>query len=163
MVIYIGADHKGFQLKELLKNFLKQSGYTVVDLGSERFEEGDDYTGPARAVAEKVSLDYEGSRGILICGSGVGVDVVANKFRNIRSALVATPDQAFDSRHDDDANVLSLSASYTSPEAAKRILVTWLETPFDGGDRYRRRLEALARIESEVTHPTHRPGEAEYS
>ncbi len=153
MIIYLGADHKGFELKEHLKNFLKNNGYQVVDLGNDHYEEGDDYPDFAEAVARKVSLNYETSRGILICGSGVGVDVVANKFRHVRSALASSADQAFDARNDDDVNILSLGADYLKPDEAERIVLTWLTTPFAGEDRFRRRLEKLNKIENKNLHP----------
>src|SRR6056297_2291991 len=105
MVIYLAADHKGFQLKEYIRKLVSSMGYQVVDLGSQSYQEGDDYPDYAKKVAEKVSLGYENSRGILICGSGVGMDVVANKYKNVRSGLIATSDQAYDARNDDDINV----------------------------------------------------------
>ncbi len=154
MVIYIGADHRGFELKEHLKNFLKAKGYQVVDAGAGSYDKDDDYPDFASAVARKVSLDYENARGILICASGVGVDVVANKFRNVRSALVMTPDQAFDSRNDDDANVLSLAAEYVKPGEAEKIVTVWIETPFASDEeRFKRRLDKISRLELKVTHP----------
>ncbi|MBI4034078.1 MAG: RpiB/LacA/LacB family sugar-phosphate isomerase [Candidatus Brennerbacteria bacterium] len=153
MVIYIGADHRGFELKERLKLFLQDKGYQVVDVGAARYDESDDYPDFAEAVAKKVSLNYENARGVLLCGSGVGVDVVANKFRNIRSALVGNSDQAFDARNDDDANVLSLGASYLKPEEAEKIVLTWLTTPFAGEERFRRRLEKVRSLEMRVSHP----------
>jgi len=153
MVIYIGADHRGFELKEHLKNFLKAKGYQVVDLGAANYDKDDDYPDFAEAVARKVSLDYENARGILICASGVGVDVVANKFRNVRSALALTPDQAFDSRNDDDANVLSLAAEYLQPGEAEKIVTVWLETPFAAEERFRRRLDKISRLELKISHP----------
>ncbi len=153
MVIYIGADHRGFELKNQLRDFLKAKGYQVVDMGAESYDKNDDYPDFASAVARKVSLDYENARGILLCASGVGVDVVANKFRNVRSALVLSPDQAFDSRNDDDSNVLSLPAEYLKPEEAQKILTVWLETPFAGEERFRRRLDKISKLELKVTHP----------
>lgn len=147
MVIYIGSDHRGFQLKEYLKGVVKDAGYTVADLGNDHYDEGDDYPDFAERVARKVSVDYENSRGILLCGSGVGVDVVANKFPNVRSALVANSDQAFDSRNDDDANILSLGANYLDGDAAKKIVITWLETSFAGDPRFKRRLKKIGAVE----------------
>jgi len=154
MVIYIGSDHRGFKLKEYLKNLLIQKGYEVIDVGNDHYDESDDYPDFAAAIAKKISLDYENSRGILICGTGVGVDIVANKFMNVRSALIFSPDQAFDSRNDDDANVLALAADYLTPEAAKTILTTWLNTPFDQSqERFRRRLNKISQIELKVSRP----------
>lgn len=159
MVIYLGADHRGFALKEHLKRFLTRLGYSVADLGNAVYDENDDFTEVAAKAAGKVSVDYENTRGILICGSGVGVDVVANKFANVRSALVASADQAFDSRNDDNANVLSLGANYLEPDAAEKIVFTWLKTPFSGEDRYKRRLRALEALEEEVLKPRGEPEE----
>lgn len=153
MVIYLGADHRGFELKEYLKGALGRRGYSVADLGNAVYDESDDYTDIAAALAKKVSTNAETGRGILICASGVGVSVVANKFPNVRAALVATPDQAFDSRNDDDVNVLCLGASYLDAAAAEKIAVTWLATPFSREPRYLRRLQELTQIESQVCRP----------
>ncbi len=153
MVIYIGADHKGFELKERIKLFLTDKGYQVADLGSNRYDENDDYADFAEAVARKVSMNYEAARGILICGSGVGVDVVANKFPNVRSALVSSSDQAYDARHDDDANVLSLGANYVNPAEAEKIVLTWIGTPFADEEKFRRRLGKIRNLELKVSRP----------
>jgi ribose 5-phosphate isomerase B len=150
MVIYLGADHRGFELKEHLKNALSRRGYPVVDLGPAAYDEADDYTDIAVALAKKVSENRETSKGILLCGSGVGVAVVANKFPGIRAALVMSPDQAFDSRNDDDANVLALGTNYTDAATAEKIAVTWLATPFAKEPRFVRRLQELTQIEAET-------------
>ncbi len=150
MVIYIGGDHRGFELKAHLKAVLAHRGYTVVDLGNQSLVPDDDYPEFAKKVAEKVSIDFERSKGILICGSGVGVDVVANKYPNVRSVLASSPDQAFDSRTDDDTNVLSLAAAYTSAEVAEKIVLTWVQTPFSDEERHTRRLRAIGAIEVEA-------------
>lgn len=147
MLIYIGADHRGFQLKESLKNYLKGSGYEVVDVGNDKYVAGDDYPDFAALAAKKVSLDPENSRGILICGSGVGVDVAANKFKNVRSALAFNAEQAAASRSDDNANVLSLAADYLDEDSAKKILSVWLATNFSGEERHQRRLRKIEDIE----------------
>ncbi len=149
MIIYIGADHRGFKMKEYLKKELKDSGYEVEDVGNLVYEENDDYPDFAAGVAERVAKN-ENSKGILICGSGVGVDVAANKFPGIRSSLVVNSDQAFDSRNDDDANVLCLSSNYLEFEEAKKIMKTWINTPFDGGGDYLRRVRKIATIEESI-------------
>ncbi|MEX2033059.1 MAG: RpiB/LacA/LacB family sugar-phosphate isomerase [Candidatus Colwellbacteria bacterium] len=147
MIIYIGADHRGFKLKETLKQFLQESGYTVSDLGNTQYFEGDDYPDFAKLVAQKVSADPQNSRGILICGSGVGVDIVANKFPNIRSALGFSPDQVVEARSDDDVNVLALAADFLEEDEAKKIVSVWLQTPFDGDLRDKRRIEKIRQID----------------
>lgn len=153
MVIYIGADHRGFELKEYLKGALGRRGYAVVDMGNAVYDENDDYPSIAAALAKKVGTNQETSRGILLCGSGVGVAVVANKFPNVRAALVATPDQAFDSRNDDDANILCLGVNYLEAALAERIAVTWLATLFSKEPRHARRLQELTQIEAEACRP----------
>ena len=150
MIIYIGADHRGFKLKETLKQFLHDSGYTVNDMGNTQYDENDDYPDFAKLVAEKVSADQFNSRGIVICGSVVGVDIVANKFPNIRSALGFHPDQVMEARSDDDTNVLALAADFLEPEQAKKILSVWLQTPYDEDARDKRRIEKIKQIDYPV-------------
>ena len=148
MLIYIGADHKGFELKESLKNFLERKGYEVIDVGNIKFGENDDYPDFAKLVGQAVSQDPTVRKGILICGSGVGVDIVANKFKRVRSSLVYNPDQAFLARNDDDANILSLPADFLNEENAQKILGVWLATDFSGKEPHRRRIEKISGIEN---------------
>jgi len=150
MVLFIGADHRGFQLKEIVRRTLQNEGYQVSDLGAAAYDENDDYPDIAKRVAEKVSRDAENARGVLICGSGVGVAVVANKFADIRAGLVLTPDQAFDAKSDDDINILCLAADYTDEGSAKKIVTTWLQTPFSKEERFARRLKEISAIELEI-------------
>tara|TARA_Y100000310_G_scaffold321317_1_gene378771 strand:+ start:4185 stop:4661 length:477 start_codon:yes stop_codon:yes gene_type:complete len=150
MVIYIGADHRGFELKAELKEFIQGLGYQVFDMGAETLDENDDYPDFAAAVAGKVSDDYENAKGIVICGSGIGVDIVANKFSRVRCSLVSTSDQAFDARSDDDANVLALGANIVNSEEVKKILTTWLGTPFSDEERHRRRRDKISKLEIEL-------------
>jgi len=148
MTIYLGADHRGFRLKEQLKNFLKEDGYVFTDLGAAEYDGSDDYPNFAVAVAEKVSGSPEESRGIVICGSGCGVDIVANKFRGVRSALAISPDHAFMARHDDNANVLALASDFIDEASAKSIVKVFLTTPFAQlEERYARRLRKIEEIE----------------
>src|SRR3989338_6227342 len=114
MLIYIGADHQGFNLKEALKNFLKNQGYEVVDVGNLEYNELDDYPDFAKLVARAVSQDPSNRKGIVICGSGVGVDMVANKFDGARSALVNNIEQAVLSRQDEDRKSTRLNSSHSS-------------------------------------------------
>ena len=153
MVIYIGADHKGFELKESLKKYLIESAYEVEDL-SPNFSDGDDYPDVAKAVAMKVARNLEQSKGIIICGSGAGVDIVVNKFKRIRSVLGISPDQVFDARHDDNVNVLSLAADFTDHDSARNMTKIFLETKFEEKEeRFRRRLSKLLEIERENMGP----------
>ncbi len=148
MLIYIGADHRGFRLKESLKQYLKSTGYEIVDVGNENLVESDDYPDFAAIAARKVSLDPVNSRAILICGSGAGMDIVANKFQNVRSVLASNPDQAASARSDDNTNVLCLAADYLEEGEAQKIAATWISTEFSGEERHKRRLRKIEDIES---------------
>jgi ribose 5-phosphate isomerase B len=129
---------------------LKNLGYTVVDVGNAVLDPNDDYPDFAAKLAKEVQVDPDNRRGILLCGSGVGVDVVANKFRSIRSALIMSADQAYMSRNDDDTNVLSLAADLIDDQTSKKIVSVWLQTPFSGVERYRRRIQKIKDIESSL-------------
>jgi len=146
-MIYIGADHRGYKLKETLKIYLKELGLVCEDLGATELIPDDDYPDYALAVAQKVAGNPDENLGILICGSGVGVDIVANKIENIRSALCFDVEQAKTSRNDDNTNILSLPADFISEDLAKEIVKIWLETPFSGDERHARRIEKIRKIE----------------
>lgn len=146
-MLYIGADHRGYKLKELLKNYLKELNVQYEDMGAFVLNLEDDYPDFAMAVAQRVAENSEENKGILICGSGVGVDVVANKVKGVRSALCFDAKQAKMSRSDDNANVLSLAADFISEEKAKEIVKMWLETPFSGQERHIRRIDKIKKIE----------------
>jgi ribose 5-phosphate isomerase B len=157
MKIIMGADHRGFKLKEELKPWLIQQGHEVIDVGASSLVPDDDYVDYARAVAQAVSSsDQEQSAirhqhdvfGVVICGSGVGMDIVANRFKRIRCGLGISPEQVRAARHDDDSNVLALAADYTNMETAKEIIKTFLETEFSGEERYRRRMRRIEEIPS---------------
>jgi ribose 5-phosphate isomerase B len=147
MVIYIGADHRGFEYKNGIKKYLADLGYSVVDLGNEVYDETDDYPDFAVKVSEKVEKDPGNALGILICGSGAGVNIVANKFPGIRSTIIFNTDQAIDVKADDNINILSLAADYTSVEDSKKIISLWLNTRFSGEEKYIRRLKKIEELE----------------
>jgi len=126
---------------------LKNQGYEIIDAGNGNLDKGDDYPDFAKLVARAISQDPINRRGILICGSGAGVDIVANKFDGVRSALATNVEQAKMSRSDDDTNILSLAAEFTNEESAKEILNVWLKTPFSGEEKHKRRLEKISEIE----------------
>lgn len=151
MLIYIGADHRGFALKQILKSYIGSVGYEIVDMGDDVMDEKDDYTKFAVKVAKEVSRDPSLGKGIVLCGSGVGVDVVVNKFRNIRCSLCFSVDQAMVARSDDDANVLSLPADFLDEDVAKKIVAVWLQTKFDGEDRHMRRIKEIEELEEKIT------------
>ena len=149
MTIYIGADHRGFRLKEQLKQILKSDGYTVTDVGAAEYNGEDDYPDCAKAVAEQVAKAPEDSRGIVICGSGTGVDIVANKFHGVRSVLAMSPDHVNMSRHDDNVNVLAIAADFINEMTAMSIMKVFLTAPFEKLEaRYMRRLRKIEQIEN---------------
>lgn len=142
----MACDHGGFELKEEIKNFLKSLGVEPIDMGT--FDENSvDYPDFGVLVAEKVSRG-ELERGILICGTGIGMSIVANKFPRIRAALVNDLYSAKFSRAHTDANLLVMGGRIVGKELAKEIVKVWLETPFAGG-RHKRRLEKIEALERE--------------
>jgi ribose 5-phosphate isomerase B len=145
--IIIGADHAGFLLKEKLKGFLAERGLDVIDAGTYN---GDsvDYPDFGRKVAESVSSGSV-KRGILVCGSGVGMSITANRFPGVRGALCLDEDTARLSRMHNDSNVLILAGRKTDIETAKGIVKTWLETDFEGG-RHQVRLDKITEIEKQI-------------
>jgi RpiB/LacA/LacB family sugar-phosphate isomerase len=147
MTIYLGADHRGFNLKEKLKAILTNEAYDVVDLGAAAQVPDDDYPDYARAVADVITKDPDGNRGILICGSGFGMEVAANKFHGVRAVLPMSPDHAYVSRHDDNANILVIAADFTDEAAAQKIVKTFLSTSFDREERYLRRIGKITASE----------------
>ena len=148
MLIYIGADHRGFELKEILKKFLQENGYEVIDVGNDHYDKNDDYPDFAALAAHAVSQDSINRRGILICGSGAGMNIVANKFESVRAVSINNSEQAKLSRNDGDSNIISLSADFIDKEKAEDILRVWLKAPFSGDERHKRRLKKIMEIEN---------------
>lgn len=146
MQIYLGADHRGVALKDTLKSHLVEQGHTVKDLGAAAVDPADDYPKYAIAVAQAVAQNQT-SKGIVVCGSGVGMAIAANKVAGIRAASVTSQSLAKQSRVDDDTNVLSLGADFVTSDDAISIVDTWLTTPFSGEARHRRRLDQIAQLE----------------
>jgi ribose 5-phosphate isomerase B len=146
MKIALGADHAGYQLKDQIKQHLEQQGISVWDEGTSSAESVD-YPDYARAVAHDVS-ERRADLGILVCGSGIGMAITANKVDGIRAANVSTEYEAQMSREHNNANVLALGARIISADEAFRIVDKWLATPFAGG-RHERRVEKIMAIEKE--------------
>ncbi len=144
MKIYIGADHNGFDLKEKLEGFLKRSGHTVVDAGDVKRDPADDFPQFAgRACTMLLGDDDTQAKAILVCGSGQGMCMAANRFKGIRASLCWNLTEARLARNDDDANVLCLSARSLEDKEAQAIVTSWLATPFAGAPRYKRRIAQL--------------------
>jgi ribose 5-phosphate isomerase B len=140
--ILIGSDHAGFSLKTFLKEVMEQDGLQVVDVGCAA-DISCDYPDYARLLCERIQSG-EAPRGVLICGTGLGMSMAANRFKGIRAALCTSEYQARMSRAHNDANVLIIGGRITGVEIALSILRTWLGTSFEGG-RHQRRID---RIES---------------
>lgn len=146
-MIYIGSDHGGFRLKENVKKFLKKEKIKVTDLGAKKLQPKDDYIDYAALVAKKVSAKPAGDIGILICRSGQGVAIAANKFKNVRASLVWNTTEAKMSRQDDMSNILCLPADYISPSMAEHIVSAWLATPYSKEERHIRRVKKISALE----------------
>ncbi|HWS17810.1 MAG TPA: ribose 5-phosphate isomerase B [Candidatus Elarobacter sp.] len=146
MRVALGADHAGYQLKDQIKLHLQQQGIDVRDEGTSSAESVD-YPDYARAVAHDVS-ERRADLGILVCGSGIGMAITANKVDGIRAANVSTEYEAQLSREHNNANVLALGARIINSDEAFRIVDKWLATPFAGG-RHERRVEKITAIEKE--------------
>lgn len=148
MIIYLGADHAGFELKEEIKKYLKENGKEVEDLGAFEFNQDDDYPDFVRPVAKAVAQDPERDRAIVLGGSGQGEAMVANRVKGVRAAVYygGPLDIVKLSRQHNNANVLALGARFLTAEQAIAAVDLWLATPFEGG-RHARRIEKIHGIE----------------
>lgn len=147
VIIAIGSDHGGFQLKEILKPFIENLGYDVVDLGTYS-EESCDYPDFAYAVARTISLG-NASKGIMIDSVGLASAIVANKLPGIRAVCCFDEYSAKSSREHNDANLLTLGGKVLGTELAKSVVNVWLETNFGGG-RHRKRVQKITDIEKRI-------------
>ena len=141
MKIAIGADHAGYNLKEKIKKFLKELNISFVDYGTDS-PEPVDYPKIAVSVARAVA-NSEAERGILICGTGIGMSIVANKIPGIRAALCWCEEAAILSRQHNNANILTMGGRLTAPEDARKIVKAFLNTEFEAGGRHERRVKQI--------------------
>ncbi len=147
MTIYLGSDHNGLALKDAIKQFLIRSGHNVIDEGNVKLNPEDDFpVFASKVIASMLSSNEQDPRGILICGSGQGMCMAANRYKGIRAALCWNTAEAHSSRNDDNSNILCLSASSTKPNEAEEIVNVWLNTPFAGAPRFIRRLQELDQL-----------------
>lgn len=144
--IFLGADHRGYELKEKIATWLFDLNYEFEDLGATHLDPDDDYTKFAAEVASMVSKRPH-SKGVLLCGSGVGVEIVANKFDGIRAAIGKNVLQVKAGRRDDDMNVLVIASDFTDVKEARGMLIAFLETKYEENERRERRLEEIEKIE----------------
>jgi len=149
-IIYIGSDHAGYKEKESLREYLKTQGYQLIDLGCFN-EDSCDYPDIADEVGEKVS-ETQGARGILFCGTGIGMSIAANKLKGVRAALCNDEAAAEMARRHNDANVITMGARVTGMEEQKKIATKFLTTEFEGskkgGERHLRRVKKMTELEN---------------
>jgi len=160
-MIYLGADHRGYHLKEDLKKFLEQEKIKFQDLGNLEYDEEDDYPDFAKKVAEKISSNSKKdkgilissearnkaplskAKGILICGTGIGMSIVANKFKEVRAGLCLSGYMAKRAVEEDDINILCLAADITDVGTSEKIIKEWLKAKFKNEERYKRRIKKI--------------------
>jgi ribose 5-phosphate isomerase B len=144
MKVFLGADHNGFEYKKQLAEALKLAGNEVIDAGDVELKADDDYPQFAAQVINQLKASNDpDARAVLVCGSGQGMCIAANRFKGIRAALCWNQAEARAARNDDDCNILCLSARYTSLDEAGSIMATFLSTPFAGAPRFSRRIQQL--------------------
>ena len=148
MRIAIGADHAGFPMKQPLVNHLESMGHNVMDIGAHELDPTDDYPDYARNVAELVS--DKNIKGIIVCGSGVGACVVANKFRGIRASVCHDTYSARQGVEHDDMNILCLGQRSVGLEVAKAVVREFVSSQFSGENRHQRRIDKISDIESPI-------------
>lgn len=143
MKIYVGADHQGFHLKEALEAHLKKAGYDVIDEGNQQLDPSDDFPVFAEKAARSVLRAGHEARAVLLCGSGQGMCMAANRFKGIRAILGYDIESVRLSRNDDDANVLCLPAASLSQKKVYELTDLFLKTPFAAAPRFKRRIRQL--------------------
>jgi len=144
--VYLGADHRGFELKNKLKEWLFKNNYEVEDCGPTEYVKDDDFIDYAVAVS-KNTVDTANSRGVLICGSGAGVEITANKIKGVRCSLGQSDGQIAKARNADDINILALAGDFTGFDLAKNLVKTFLETGYDPAERHVRRINKISELE----------------
>lgn len=146
MKIYLGADHGGYELKNVVREHLTHNGYEIEDLGADTYDALDDYPGYAFAVATKVLGGDDDDLGILMCKSGQGMAIAANRVGGIRAAIAWNEDVAVHARRDDDVNVLVLAPLYTDQDTCLAAVDAWLEAKFSDNPKYQRRLDQIEEL-----------------
>ena len=144
-MLYIGADHAGYLTKEHIKKFLNKNKIPYIDIGTNKPKKSDDYPDYAKSVARQVSKSHE-NKGILICGTGTGMVMAANKVKGARAALAYDKYTAVKSRENNDANILALRGTGFPKKKAVELMKVWLKTEFNGKERHKRRIAKISRI-----------------
>lgn len=146
MKIIIGSDHAGFELKEMLRQELVAGGYEVIDVGAYVYDKDDDYPDSAAAVGRAVASG-QGERGILLCGSGVGASIAANKIKGVRACLCHDIYSATQGVEHDNMNVLCLGGAIVGPALARKLVAGFLAAKYQPQERFERRLQKLLALE----------------
>jgi|SRR5690554_958665 ribose 5-phosphate isomerase B len=139
--VVVGSDHAGFEMKEFVKNYLSEKGYLYIDIGAPQEDPSDDYPVFAFKLAKTVSAN-KCKRGILMCGTGIGASIAANRIKGVRAALCTSPEMAKMARAHNDSNVLVIGGRTTEKETAGKIIDAWLNGKFEGG-RHQKRISLL--------------------
>jgi ribose 5-phosphate isomerase B len=147
-MIVLGSDHGGFKLKEAIKALLQSRSITVLDLGTNNGDDSVDYPDFGESVSRKVSQG-EAEKGILVCGTGIGMSIVANKFPGVRAALAADTYMAKMAKQHNNANILVLGGRVLDENEAREMVATWLDSSFEGG-RHQSRLDKISALETEL-------------
>ena len=146
MQVTIGADHAGFELKTVVAALVEELGHDVVDMGAHTYDAGDDYPDFAAAVARRVA--EEAGRGVIVCGSGVGATVAANKVMGVRASVCHDTYSARQGVEHDDMNVLCIGSRIIGEELAREVVTAFMEAEFSGEARHRRRLDKVLALEA---------------
>ena len=150
-MIYLGADHRGYELKEKAKQWLAELAMPYEDCGAGKYNKDDDYPDFATAVANAVVLSLskgQSSKGILFCGSGIGIAIAANKVHGTRAGTATMPEQVKAAVNDEDLNVIAIAADYTDEATAEKIIKIFLESKFSGEERHVRRISKITALEN---------------
>lgn len=148
-MLYLASDHAGFEHKEQLKQYLDSKGVQFQDIGPEKFDPQDDY--PDYAYPAVARMDPDEDKAILLCGSGGGMSILANKLRGVRATVAWDEESSKLSRTDDDANVLAIPSRLIDFETVKRVVDAWLGTEFSQADRHVRRLNKIRELEEKLS------------
>ncbi len=143
MTVFFGADHRGFELKNELVEYLQQQNIRVEDLGNYQYDPLDDYPDFAQKVADVISKNPDKNLGVVICGSGIGVSIAANRFKGIRCGLGFDEEQVRSAKMHDHINILALPANHINIEAAKKLVDVFLHTQENNGKKYVRRIKKI--------------------
>ncbi len=143
MIVFIGADHRGFELKDKLEEYLREKNIRIEDMGNYQYDPQDDYPDFAKKVAQAVLQDPENHLGLVVCGSGVGVSIVCNRQKGIRCAVGTNIEQVQHIRSRDHINILAIATDFVDFEQAKQMVDTFLDTEPLQEEKYLRRIKKI--------------------